>query len=130
MYTRSSGISYVLMRACSVPSISSFFAFLLRLGPLIVTTGMVSAPFFGLCFEAIASNHPLDNRPRRESTSRRGHARYKERGVGTGSAVIGRSEPGGQGVTKALVRAVADPRDVSVGPNQHGSGSSDRAEHR
>ena len=31
---------------------------------------------------------------------------------------------------KALVRAVGGPRDVSVGPNQHGSGSSDRAEHR
>src|SRR3954468_19254574 len=29
-----------------------------------------------------------------------------------------------------MVRAVSDPRDVSVGPNQHGSGSSDRAEHR
>ena len=43
---------------------------------------------------------------------------------------MGRSEPGGQGVTKALVRAVSDPRDVSVGPDQHGSGSSDRAEHR
>ena len=54
----------------------------------------------------------------------------EERGVGTGSAVIGRSEPGGQGVTKALVRAFSDPGDVSVGPNQHGRGSSDRAEHR
>jgi hypothetical protein len=29
-----------------------------------------------------------------------------------------------------LVRAVSDPRHVSVGPNQHGGGSSDRAEHR
>src|SRR5512143_4246668 len=41
-----------------------------------------------------------------------------------------RSEPGGQGVSKALVRAVSDPRDVSVGPDQHGGGSSDRAEDR
>src|SRR5262249_41656403 len=82
MYTRSSGIWYVLMRACSGPSIRSFFAFLLRLGPLIVTTGMVSAPSFGLCFEAIASNHPLDNRPRRESTSRRGHERYEDEPAG------------------------------------------------
>jgi hypothetical protein len=42
----------------------------------------------------------------------------------------GRSKPGGQGVTKALVRAVSDPRDVSVGPDQRGSGSRNRAEHR
>src|SRR5262249_27218350 len=30
------------------------------------------------------------------------------------------SEPGGEGVTKALVRALSDPRDMSVGPNQDG----------
>ena len=42
----------------------------------------------------------------------------------------GGSEPGGEGVTKAAVRTVSDPRDVSIGPNQHGSGSRDRAEHR
>src|SRR6516165_788960 len=42
----------------------------------------------------------------------------------------GRSEPGGQGVAKALVRAVSNPCDVPVGSNQHGSGSGDRAEHR
>src|SRR5688572_9375898 len=46
------------------------------------------------------------------------------------SAVMGRTEPGGQGVTKAVVRAVSDPRDVSVGANQHGSGRSDCAEDR
>src|SRR5262245_46255651 len=47
-----------------------------------------------------------------------------------GSAVMGRSEPGSEGPMEALVRASADPRDVSVGPNQHGSGSSDCTEHR
>ena len=29
-----------------------------------------------------------------------------------------------------MVRAVSDPRDVSVGPNQHSNGSSYRTEHR
>ena len=41
-----------------------------------------------------------------------------------------RSEPGGEGITKAPARAVSDPRDVSVGPNQDGSGSRDHTEHR
>ena len=34
-----------------------------------------------------------------------------------------RSEPRGQRVTKALVRAGSDPRDVAVGSDQHGRGS-------
>src|SRR3954453_3215319 len=42
---------------------------------------------------------------------------------------MGRSEPGAEGVTKAAVCAISDPHDVAVGPNQHRSGSSDRAEH-
>jgi hypothetical protein len=42
----------------------------------------------------------------------------------------GRSESGGQGVTKALVRPVSDPRDMSIGPDQDGNRSSDHAEHR
>src|SRR5262249_335352 len=40
------------------------------------------------------------------------------------------SEPGGQGVTKAMVRARPDPRDVSVGSNQQGNGSGHGAECR
>ncbi len=31
---------------------------------------------------------------------------------------------------RAGVSPLSDPADVAVGPNQHGSGSSDRAEHR
>jgi hypothetical protein len=41
-----------------------------------------------------------------------------------------RSEPGGQRVAKPEARAVSHPGDMSVGANQHGSGSSDRAEDR
>ncbi len=39
-------------------------------------------------------------------------------------------EPGGKRFAQSLIRAVSDPRDVSVGPDQHGGGSGDRAEHR
>jgi len=41
-----------------------------------------------------------------------------------------RPEPGSQSFAKALVRAVADPRNVSVGANQHRRGRRDCAEHR
>src|SRR5262249_2842316 len=45
MYTRSSGISYVSLRTCSAPSISSFLAFLVSPdGPKMVITGMASSP--------------------------------------------------------------------------------------
>ena len=40
------------------------------------------------------------------------------------------SEPGGEGVTQSRIRAVPHPGDISVGPDQHGGGSGDRAEHR
>src|SRR5580692_7395326 len=41
-----------------------------------------------------------------------------------------RSEPGGERLRKALVAAVFHPGHISVGPNQHGGGRSDRAECR
>src|SRR5262245_4892219 len=45
MYTRSSGISYVSLRTCSAPSISSFLLLLVSPdGPKMVTTGMASSP--------------------------------------------------------------------------------------
>ena len=41
-----------------------------------------------------------------------------------------RSEPAGERVRQARVGCRSDPGDVSVGPDQHGGGSGDRAEHR
>ena len=41
-----------------------------------------------------------------------------------------RSEPGGQRVSEPHLRDVADPRHISVGTNQHGGGSRDRAKRR
>jgi hypothetical protein len=38
-----------------------------------------------------------------------------------------RSEPGGQRFGESEVGSVSDPGDVSVGPDQYGSGSGDRA---
>src|SRR5271163_4084094 len=52
------------------------------------------------------------------------------RGCGSSASLcIRRSEPGGQGFEKTLVGAVSDPRDISVGPDQHGRGGSDGAEY-
>jgi hypothetical protein len=44
--------------------------------------------------------------------------------------VSGRTEPGGQGLTEACSGSVAHPGHVSVGADQHGLGSRDRAEYR
>src|ERR1700709_2741940 len=41
-----------------------------------------------------------------------------------------RPEPGGQRFGESGVGSVSDPGDVSVGPDQHGGGSGDHAEHR
>src|ERR1700749_3419379 len=41
-----------------------------------------------------------------------------------------RSEPGGHRVWEPLAGYVAHPGDISVGPDQHSSGSSDLAEYR
>src|SRR5207244_12825711 len=41
-----------------------------------------------------------------------------------------RSEPGGQRFRESELGSVSDPGNVSVGPDQHGSGSCDRAEYR
>src|ERR1700722_908412 len=40
------------------------------------------------------------------------------------------SEPGSQGATQSGLGAVPHPGDISVGPDQHGSGSRDRAKYR
>src|SRR5664279_3948454 len=40
------------------------------------------------------------------------------------------SKPGGKRVREAQVRAVSHPGDISIGPNQYGSGSRDRAKFR
>src|SRR5262249_47438208 len=40
------------------------------------------------------------------------------------------AEPSGERVSEALLRQVAHPSYISVGPNQHGSGSSYGAKHR
>src|SRR4051794_37228664 len=42
----------------------------------------------------------------------------------------GRSEPGGQRFRKPQVGALSRPSNVSVGTDQHGSGSSDHAKYR
>jgi hypothetical protein len=42
----------------------------------------------------------------------------------------GRSEPGGQRVSEPQLTRISDPRHISVGPNQHGGGSSDRPDRR
>src|SRR3982074_48764 len=42
----------------------------------------------------------------------------------------GRSEPGGQRFRESELGGVSDPGNVSVGPDQHGSGSGDRAKYR
>jgi hypothetical protein len=41
-----------------------------------------------------------------------------------------RSEPGGQRVREPRVGEVSHPGNIAVWPNQHGSGSSDRAKYR
>ena len=41
-----------------------------------------------------------------------------------------RSEPGGQRVSEPQLGSVSHPGHVSVGPDQHGGGSGDRAEYR
>src|ERR1700736_2310038 len=57
------------------------------------------------------------------------------RGGGAGGSALAlcrsrRSEPGGQRFRESEVGSVSGPGNVSVGPDQHGSGSGDRAKHR
>src|SRR5262245_13784987 len=40
------------------------------------------------------------------------------------------SEPGGQRIREAQMGSVSHPGDISVGPNQHGSGSRNCAKYR
>src|SRR5438105_11920441 len=47
-----------------------------------------------------------------------------------GSRRSRRSEPGGQRFRESELGSVSDPGNVSVGPDQHGSGSGDRAKYR
>src|SRR5215471_17222302 len=65
MYTRSSGISYVSLRTCSAPSISSFLAFLVSPdGPKIVTTGMATSPLsVGVSLSLSRCGRTLSGRP-------------------------------------------------------------------
>lgn len=66
---------------------------------------------------------------KRERGTRDSAGGHRERGYASYGAVR-RPEPLGEGITKALVRALGGPRDVPVGSNQDGLGSGDRAEHR
>src|SRR5262245_27327989 len=59
MYTRSSGISYVSLRTCSAPSISSFLAFLVSPdGPKMVITGMASSPLHAVAARLLGPKLP------------------------------------------------------------------------
>src|SRR5215472_15302123 len=49
---------------------------------------------------------------------------------GNAQVVSRRSEPGGERVREPRVGSVSYPHHMSVGPNQHGSGSTDRAKYR
>src|SRR3954454_4424082 len=51
--------------------------------------------------------------------------------LGSNNAHVGRrTEPDPQRLSKTRLDDVADPGDVSVGPNEHGAGGRDRADRR